>query len=234
LVVRARAGAADISGSSLSTWLAVYLPAIRRYLVSVKHLRTDQAEEVIQAFVTEKLLERGLLVHADRTRGKLRNLLVRALENFLIDLRRQEPWSRRLSFEETYVHHAAGRVEIGGPLEAFEAHWGRSVVTEAVSRLYLHCEKHHRMDLWQVFEGRILSPAADGVPPVPYKQLVKRFAFASPAQAANAAFAAKRIFSRKLLEVLSEHAGPNPDLNEELADLRKILARRSKSATSRS
>jgi hypothetical protein len=232
LLSRARHEAPVGSRGPLADLLQRYLPAVRRYLLRVKRLGPNETDEVVQAFVAKKLLEGALLQSADRRRGRFRNLLVRALENFLSDTRRSERSAERLQAKadsESVLRNIVGETFVG----AFEAEWARSVVAEAVARTFHYCERRRRDDLWQVLRCRVVDPAADGAPAPSYKELVERFGYATPAQAANALLAAKRIFIRKLNEVLLEQAGEGADAAEELNDLREILARRAKTQSPR-
>ena len=57
-----------------------------------------------------------------------------------------------------------------------------------------------------------------------YEELVEKFGFETPTKASNALITAKRIFSRKLQEVVREYVETDEELAEELADLRAIAA----------
>ena len=54
------------------------------------------------------------------------------------------------------------------------------------------------MDIWGVFEARVLGPLFQNAEPVPYEQIVARFGFKSPAQASNVLVSARRMFERVL------------------------------------
>jgi hypothetical protein len=205
--------------------LTRYVPALRRYLLRVKRLDADRVDEATQSFVADKFLTRTLLNAANRDRGRFRNLLVRAVENYLIATYRR---TRSREISDSATGEMAPAVE-ADPLHAFEGEWAKSVLQEAVTRTYDYCQRRGRDDLWQVLKSRVIDPAADGVRRPSYKELVRRFGFATPAHAANALLTARRIFVRKLNEVLADHALEGADVADELADLKRITSRGAKS-----
>ncbi len=60
---------------------------------------------------------------------------------------------------------------------------------------------------------------------MPYDDLVRQNGFSSPVRAANALVTAKRMFTRVLRAVISEYQGDEAEIDSEIDDLHKILAR---------
>jgi hypothetical protein len=239
LLARARSPVPLDRSTSMEQVISQYVPAVRRYLVRVRRLSTERVEEVIQGFVADKLLTRSLLEHADRDRGRFRNLLVRALENYLVDLHRRErahqpaPGRRLLTLADgadAMLVEAVIDRRVADPGAAFDVEWAKAVLTEAVARMCKYCEIRGRADLWQAFESRILAPAADGVAPLAYRELARRLNLASSVEAARLLFSAKRIFIRKLHQVLLDQAGAGAEPSAELAELKKILTNSAQTA----
>ena len=86
------------AGPALDALLRLYLPALRAHLVHGRRLQPDQADEVLQSFVTSKVLEQQMLARADRSRGRFRNYLLTVLDRHHIDWHRSES-ARRESFD---------------------------------------------------------------------------------------------------------------------------------------
>jgi hypothetical protein len=234
LLARARSPVPLDRTASMEQVISQYVPAVRRYLVRVRRLSAERVEEVIQGFVADKLLTRSLLEHADRDRGRFRNLLVRALENYLVDLHRRErahqpaQGRRLLALPEggggdAMLGEAVVDRRVPDPGAAFDVEWAKAVLTEAVARMHKYCQNRGRDDLWQAFQSRILAPAADGVAPLAYRELAERLKLTSSVEAARLLFSAKRIFIRKLHQVLLDQAGAGAEPSAELAELKKIL-----------
>ena len=70
----------------------------------------------------------------------------------------------------------------------------------------------------------MIGPALHGTVPSPYAELTTRFCFQSPAEAGNAVLTGRRMFVRVLRSVISEYARDEAEVEEEIADLRSILA----------
>ena len=225
LLSRVRRSQSSPAGAPLAELLDRYAPAIRGYLLRVRRIDRDLVDDLTQSFVADKFLTHTLLDAADRGRGRFRNLLVRALENYLISRfrRDQSRGARPVGGEQQLESITA--CSSPEPVHEFEREWARAVLQEAVERTFDHYRRRRRDDLWEVLRCRVVDPAADGTAVPSYRELVERFGFATPSEASNALITAKRTFMRKLTEVLLEHAGPGADAAEELADLKKIISR---------
>ncbi|HZK79571.1 MAG TPA: hypothetical protein VFC46_00855, partial [Humisphaera sp.] len=185
-----------------------------------------QADDLLQTFLATKIIEENLVGRARKERGKFRNLLRKALDDFAISQRRHEKAKKRSPRKRAPLVEADSVADgAADPRSTFEIAWAREVLAEAVRRMEAECKESQRADLWGVFESRIFTPIVDGTAPPPYEDLIGRLGFRSPLQAANALTTAKRMFERNLREVLGEYAGDENEIDEEIRDLRAILAR---------
>jgi RNA polymerase sigma-70 factor (ECF subfamily) len=208
--------------AALAALLERYMPALRAYLVIERRLPRERADDLLQGFVADKVLERDLVAKADRARGKFRSFLLTALHRYAIDRARAEQ-------ARPGVTGAAAFEDVEPPAapaarDAFDVAWAREVLREAVGRTRAHCERFGRADLWAVFDGRVLRPAFRDEPAVAYDALMPRFGWATAAQGANALVTAKRLFERELRAVVGEYAGDAEAVEEELRDLRGAWA----------
>jgi RNA polymerase sigma-70 factor (ECF subfamily) len=226
LVGRAGADDSSVRRQALEALLVRYLPALRAYLVLKKRLDPERADDLVQGFITSKVLEQGLFARADPHRGKFRVLLITALNNFVIDDYRRRGAPPTFSLSDTDAPQATEGGE--SPPDVFDVAWARELLAEVLRRMRHECTEGGREDLWGVFECRVLEPTLEGAPVLPYEQLVERFGFRSPSQAANALVTAKRLFARTLRAVVSEYAGDEAAVEEEIRDLQQILARSGK------
>jgi len=228
LISAARLLERDPKGQSLERLLVAYTPAIRRYLLKVKRLREDDAADVLQGFLADKVVNRVVLSNASGQQGRFRNYLLRSLEHYIIDRARRASASTRPPIELALsIESVDTLLAVEGDIsESFEREWARSVIATALSRTAELCARRSRRDWWAVFLLRIVAPITEGARPVSYRELVERLAFSSPVQASNALITVKRLFDRTLRRVLAEHAPPGADMDDELRELRAILARR--------
>lgn len=212
---------------ALTQLLLRYLPALRAHLIQHKHLGADLADELLQSFVARRVLETQLIARADRNRGKFRTFLLTALDHFVSNELRSQRAQRRgglhlRSLESEFITEPCDHSL--GPSRAFDVEWARTVVAEAVQRMRLQCQTSGRIELWELFNGRVLAPTIDHQPAMAYELLVERFGFATPSQASNAVVTAKRMFARLLREVVSEYLDDPQQADAEVRELRSILA----------
>ena len=207
--------------------LARYLPALRAHLVLEMKLSLDRANDLLQGFVAEKILENDLIARANREKGKFRTFLLRALRNYVVSAARRDSAKKRspghiASLDANEAVLPCGTVEDHSA--AYDVAWAREILVHAVRLMREECERSERPDVWGVFESRLLRPILDQVAPEPYDRLVERFGFASPAQASNVLITAKRMFARVLTSVVREYARDEGDVAAEITELRAILS----------
>jgi RNA polymerase sigma-70 factor (ECF subfamily) len=226
----ARAGDEELEArrQALSELVVAYLPALRTHLVYRKGLAAEQADDVLQEFVAQKVLEKNLIAHADRALGKFRTFLLTALDRFLYNWLRHQHLGRRVGGGQRVTideveQECLGREET--PSEAFDVSWARQIIQGSLARMRTECEASGRRELWSLFECRVVRPTLEGQPSPSYQELVERFGFSSPSQGSNMLVTAKRMYARALRSVVGEYARDEQDVDDELADLQTILAR---------
>jgi len=229
LIARAGGEATSIDSmrEALGVLLLRYLPALRAHLIQHRRLPADVADDLLQSFVSQKVLEQRLIARSDQTRGRFRSFLLKALDHHSIDhLRRHMArGGAPAQLDALGELDLADDHESARPSEAFDRAWARETVAEAVRRMRSECDRAGRKDLWGVFEHRVLVPSMEGAEPMPYEQLIERFALRSPAQASNVLMTAKRLFARTLRSVLAESAEDDAEIEEDLRALKLALAK---------
>src|SRR4051812_18671040 len=75
---------------ALATILQRYLPALRAHLVAAKRIAPDRADDLLQGFVADKIIEQNLLAHAQQGKGKFRSFLLVTLNRYIIDRHRAD------------------------------------------------------------------------------------------------------------------------------------------------
>jgi RNA polymerase sigma-70 factor (ECF subfamily) len=211
---------------ALDELLRRYLPALRTHLVAVRRLTPDRADDVLQEFITAKILERNLLETADPQRGRFRTLLLTTLDRFLISQLRRD----RADFR---APHRAQDIDAphAPPLPArapdasavFDAAWAREVIAAALERMRSACDADGRPDVWRMFDVRIVRPLLENAAPADYAQLAQELSIPSPSAASNLLVTGKRAFTRALRSVIAEYASPE-EIEEEVRELQQILS----------
>lgn len=218
---------AEDAREALNQLLHRYWPALRAHLVIRKRIAPDDADDLVQGFIQNKVLERDLLQAADADRGRFRTLLATALDNYVANefrkrMAQKRTADRAVSLESDGLEGRA--VQRDNPQQALDIAWTRQLLAEAIERMQRECNEGERSDLWAVFDGRFLKPIFENAPPTSYDELIARFGFRSPAQASNALITAKRMFARQLRTVVLEYVGSETEVDAEIADLMRIVA----------
>lgn len=221
--------AGDVSSApqmqAMHTLLTLYCPALRSYIVSKWRFSIDHAEDMVQEFLATKVLAEQLISQARVERGRFRNFIRATLDDFIVSQIRRDAAQKRSPKNFTNLLSADLIADQEPcPSQAFEIAWAREVIAEAVAAMRQECNDVNRMDLWALFEARILLPCLDGSEPVPYAHMVEQFRFRSPLQAANALTSAKRMFDRNLRQVLMNYSDSDQGVDQEIGDLRMILS----------
>lgn len=227
LVGRAALPGAANGPLALGELCQIYLPALRAHLVGAMRVEENRADDLLQGFLTDKVLEQNMIALADPKRGKFRTFLLTALERFIVDVhrydsaRKRAPRSRMLDVDD-HADHVAEHVD---PADAFDRTWAGTVLSEVMRRMRAECEATNRPHLWGIFEARMLLPITDGTPPPPHEELARAWNLEGPAQSANALGSAKRLFTRTFRAVVAEYAADDSEVDSEIRELWEIFAR---------
>jgi DNA-directed RNA polymerase specialized sigma24 family protein len=231
LVGRAAAdrGKAEGGGRDLAELLRLYLPALRAHLLFSRAMDPHRADDLLQAFLTDKVLEENVLRHADPARGRFRTFLLTVLDRFVIDHVRKERAGKRSAAGKTRdVEAHADEIPApdGNPADAFDRAWARNVLDQVIERMRGECRATGRTYLWDVFEARVLLPIADDAGPPSHEALARRHGLPSASHASNALGTAKRMFARLFRGVVGVYAADKAEVEAEIRDLWDIFSRR--------
>lgn len=230
LVARATDQSKIHQEQALNTLLARYIPALKIHLLMSRRLPPDQADDILQGFVLDKILIGRLLAHAKESHGKFRTLLLTALDRYTISVFRREQSQRRSPGEGRLISMASLPEEPGGAArvpqqtEAFDLAWIREILRETLNRVKKSCETTSKPAYWMLFKNRVVDPILHGSETESYSEIIRRAQFATPMQASNALTTVKRMFERTFRAVVQEYTGDDRDVDREIAELRKILA----------
>lgn len=195
-----------------------YRPPCEAWLRS-KGWRFNESEEIVQSFLVEVVLHRGLLGTAQRGQGALRRLVLHALRNHATDLARRGV---------TRSRHEAIAAEpsctgTGDTDPAFDLPWARAQLQEAVERVRRRAMGTRHERAWRAFEIRVLLPAVHGTREPSHEDVARRAGLADAARAAVLVREMRMKVLRALEEVVSETARNPADVEAELAHVRACL-----------
>jgi len=220
--------ATSLRSDALEELLRRYLPILKDFLTARFQLNNDQAEDFLQNFVLQKILNREIIARADPARGRFRSFLVNTASRFVISELRRAQAQKRSPEAASVSLDSIPKGELAG--FARECHqqldlaFARRVFAQAVRRMRAECASSDRPDLWGIFEGRFLRPLQRQLEPLSNTELMRRFGFKSSVAVSNAITTARRMFARNFRAVVTEHVHDKTLLDTEIRDLKTILA----------
>lgn len=226
-----RAGGADAVAQPLAIveLVRMYAPALRAHLLQSLRYDEHRADDLLQGFLADKVLEQRLIGHADRQRGRFRTFLLTALDRYVVDEHRRaaaakrSPRGRVLDIDDQR-DILPTRADAPGRHHAFDVAFAGQVLGEVLAMMRRLCEQTDRTDLWHVFEARYFKPATENVAPEPHESLAKRLGLASAREAANLLVTAKRMFTRMFKSAVARYASDEEEIRGEVTELWRIFA----------
>jgi hypothetical protein len=208
---------------ALAELLILYTPALRTFLIKSRRAPTDLVDDLVHDFVAEKILGQKLVDHADQAKGKFRNLLLKALTNFVTTKMKREYATRARATEIDIdtIQEVASQQDI----DQFNKEWVQQVVHDALGLMQADCKERNRTDLWEIFCLRIVDPMLHEKEPVTYEEIVRRYEIQTPRQAINLLVTAKRCFSRHLRTAVGRYVHKEEGIDIEITCLREIVGR---------
>ena len=201
------------------------MPALTSYLRARWGKSEQEADDLLQSFLLEKVLNRDLFGQADRDKGRVRSLLMTTLDRFVIAAHRQRAGpgagGRGVRSLDGDLPEPAGKPAA----DVFDLAWARHTLYRALELTRVECERSGRDHIWNLFAARLVAPALEGVERTRYGALQEQLGFASPEQGSNLLITAKRMFLRNLRSMVGEYVDDDSvEIEDELRRLRHILA----------
>lgn len=215
---------------ALDTILARYRPALIGHLRAKFSLSHQDAEDTLHNFIEQKILARNWMAKAQPKRGRFRTFLLSSLDRFTIsEIRQQQAQKRAPDSSVLPLHDLPSDQQPADPSPppspAFDRLWAEAVVRGAYKNMEQSCKQKGQDNVWRVFSERLLQPFFDQEDQPSYEDLIKRYDLNSPSDAFNLLASGKRIFRRHLQRIIGEYAQSSSEIEEELAHLRKLIAR---------
>ncbi|MCC5828835.1 MAG: sigma-70 family RNA polymerase sigma factor [Phycisphaeraceae bacterium] len=218
-----RVGRGD--AEALSDLLLRYAGPLRAHLRLRRGINPTDAEDLVQSFIADKVIEKEIIRLAHRDAGRFRTFLLTALDRYATSQWRKDHADKRqpdggaIRTLDPRIDHPA--VPENGP-DVFDAVWARQVLDQALHAMREECQRKGQERIWELFELRLLKPLLTGCEPLAYDELVDRFGFKSPTEASNALMTATRKFKRFLQQVVGDYV-PEGMVEREINELVEIL-----------
>ena len=195
----------------------------RYYFPLHSHLRMrwplddNDASDLLQEFVSAKILEYGLIKRADRKRGKFRTFLLTALDRFVIDSFRK---AKRLP-----VHLDVDDADaVAKERLLFDQVWAQAIIVQALRQIREECRRKNQETIWKILHRCLLSPLVDGQKPPPHAQLAREYGLKNAKQVGDRLTTVTRKLRHQLRGIVAEYTDGEESIQEELFELKRVLA----------
>ena len=206
-----------------SYWKPVYC-----YLRRKGH-DNEQAKDLTQSFFHEVVLGRELIERADRTKGRFRTLLLRALDRYLVSVYRKESARKRIPHDKLISMEDAGFQELPAVVdnmnskEIFQYTWVCELLDQILEKVEIECCRRGMALHWSLFHDRILHPTVTRMKPPSIKELCRKYGIDSTTKASNMIFAVKKRIHATTRNLLRKSVVCEHEIDEEVLELMKFL-----------
>ncbi|MBN2594083.1 MAG: hypothetical protein JXA81_11290 [Sedimentisphaerales bacterium] len=221
----------DASSRALvGDFLKAYWKPVYCYLRH-KRYNSERAKDLTQGFFHEVVLGRELIQRADRTKGRFRTLLLRALDRYLVSIHRKEtaqkriPEQKLISLEDSTfgdLPEAAGNLDSD---EVFHYAWVCELLDRMLEEVETECRQSSMEVHWDMFNDRVLHPILTSAEPLSIEELCRKYSIHETTKASSMIFAVKRRFQAAAKRLLRESVASEQEIDEEMLELMKFLAK---------
>jgi len=229
-IIGARAQDESRRIAALNQLVSRYWRPVYCYLRQKGHDR-ESAKDLTQGFFHEVVLSRGLVRQADRARGRFRNLLLTALNNYVKSVRRAQTAKKRApaeglaSLDAMDLPDCPELRDMFTPEDAYHYAWACSLLDGVLSELEKSCRRNAQAVHWEVFCAHLLKPIMEDAEAPPLAELCARHGIADKAKASNMIVTVKRQFERLLRRQVRQLVDADEEVEQEIVALMQILSR---------
>lgn len=176
----------------------------------------EKAKDLVQDFLTEKVIDQELIRQADRTRGKLRTFLLTAIRNYAINIHK----SSRETLDIDKILEVSDTTS--NPEDAYDRAWADDLLQDVLEQLHIECGKRGKTVHWQLFKQWLLDPSDQQQKPQ-MKDLCDKYNIDNTAQAYHMIENIKRRFRSILREHLRGLVNADEEVDAEISDFINIF-----------
>jgi RNA polymerase sigma factor (sigma-70 family) len=193
---------------------------------------TPDAQDLTQEFFLA-ILKGNLLQHADPERGRFRSLLLKSLQNFLIDAHAKAgahkrggavqfvAWDELMAEAPSRLTIPAAALESWPAERIFDVRWAATVAEQALRRLQEECESRGRRRVFDALSGALTAERDE----VSYGSLARELGV-EPAEIKRVLHRLRQRYRQLLRAEVAETIEHSGDVDDELRYLVAALAAR--------
>lgn len=228
-IVRARTEDDIRRHEAVAHLLCIYWKPVYCYLKR-KGYDNERAKDLTQGFFQEVVLGRELILKANRTRGRFRTFLLKALNNYVASVHRAETAKKRRPDEGLVSLDAADSevipvpVQDATPEQAFHYTWASTLLDEVLSEVEERCRDAGKGLYWDVFNTRLLGPIMEGCEAPSLGEVCGKLGISDEVKASNMIVTVKRQLQSAIRCRMRQFVDSDEDVDGEIQDLMEMLS----------
>ncbi len=196
-----------------------------------KGYANEPAKDLTQGFFYEVVLGRNLIQRADRSKGRFRTYILKALHNYVATVhatqtaQKRAPAGKLIPLDMVDPPGFSRITQEFTPEESFDYAWVSALMERVLEAVETKCYEDGKSVHWHVFHEKVLAPILDGADSVSLAELCHKYGIESPAVASNMIVTVKRCFRSILREHLRSTVLSDGEMAEESEQISRFLPR---------
>jgi RNA polymerase sigma-70 factor (ECF subfamily) len=190
----------------------------------------EMAKDLTQSFFHEVVLGRELIKRADSTKGRFRNLLLTALDRYLVSIHRKEtarkriPQNKLISLEDAGFQELPAVINNMNSEEVFQYTWVCEMLDRILEKVEIECYQRGMTMHWNLFHDRVLQPIVACTKSPSLAELCQKYGVHATTKASSMIFTVKKRIQVATRCLLSKSVASEHQIDEEILELMKFLA----------
>jgi RNA polymerase sigma-70 factor (ECF subfamily) len=191
----------------------------------------EDAKDLTQGFFHEVVLNKNLVVRADKTKGRFRTFLLHALDQYLLNEKRRHTTQKRspkgklVSFDVISPPDLPEAVSRLNPEDSYNYAWTVSMLDQVFSEVEARCLEDDLEAHWQIFQDKVVQPILGDTSPPSFADICEKYSIESEKKAANMVTTVKRRLQKALKQYLRNTATSDDEIHEEFAEIVQFFSK---------
>jgi RNA polymerase sigma-70 factor (ECF subfamily) len=189
----------------------------------------EAAKDLTQGFFHEVVLNRELVLRADRSKGRFRSFLLHALNQYVINQNEKETSRMRIPRNKMVSLECIDSSEFPQDMSGFKPDasynyaWVSVLLDRVLAAVKKGCCDEGLRKHWDVFHARVVQPILDGAAAPTLRQICAEMGIEDARHASNMIITVKRRFRQTLRRQIRTTVVSDDEVDEELEEIVRFL-----------
>jgi DNA-directed RNA polymerase specialized sigma24 family protein len=194
-----------------------------------KGYNNEEAKDLTQGFFHEVVLNRNLVQRADKSKGRFRTFLLHALDQYIINEKRDRTTRKRLpkgklvSFDIISPPALPEAISKSSPEDSYNYAWTAAMLDKILSEVETRCLEDDMEIHWRIFQDRIVQPILTDVEPPSFADICEKYGIEDQKKASNMITTVKRRLQKALKDYLRTIAASEDEIYEEFSEIMQFF-----------